>query len=789
MILLLVIHGYPMRYNAGSEVYTQQLAHELSKYHEVHVFTREENSFLPDFSLRKEVDLDNPKVTLHIVNNPRMKDRYQVDEIDNRFSDVLKEVGPDIIHIGHLNHLSTSLVERGALHSIPIIFTLHDYWLMCPRGQFIQMFSDNKNEPWSVCSSQDDEKCATHCYARYFGGNAKEMENDVAYWTRWVQKRIEHIKYITTLVDSFIAPSQYLKNRFVDNFDIPQSKINYIDYGFSLDRFKNRTRDAEKTFVFGYIGTHIPAKGIHHLIESVSHLKGDFELKIWGKHRGQETEALKSLVANIPHEFVNCITWYSEYRNQEIVTDVFNYVDAIVVPSIWVENSPLVIHEAQQAHIPVITANVGGMAEYVKHEVNGLLFSHRSIQDLTHQMQRFIDNPQWAQTLGKRGYIKSQDGSIPTIEKHIKQIEALYNNAIATRNSAVVQKSAVPWRITFDTNPDSCNFNCIMCEQHSQFNKSIHQIKARNMSIGVISNVIKELSPIGLREIIPSTMGEPLLYKEFEAIIDLVRQYGITLNLTTNGSFPRLGAYKWAQKIVPIASDVKISWNGSKKETHEKIMVGSSWAESLENIKTFISVRDEYAAQHQHRCRVTLQVTFMESNYRELPDIVKLAIELGVDRVKGHHLWTHFPEIRQESIRRSSDSIKRWNDIVRQTRDVAKKYMLTSDKQIVLTNIDILSESAVENLAPQGFCPFLGQEAWINTEGRFDVCCAPDEQRQKLGYFGNIHENDFMTLWQSEKYDSLLKTYRTHPLCLSCNMKQQSLQTISEKKLYNNYKG
>ena len=56
----------------------------------------------------------------------------------------------------------------------------------------------------------------------------------------------------------------------------------------------------------------------------------------------------------------------TEYRNQDIVADVFNRCDAIVVPSIWAENSPLVIHEALQAGVPVITADYGGMAEYVR---------------------------------------------------------------------------------------------------------------------------------------------------------------------------------------------------------------------------------------------------------------------------------------------------------------------------------------------------------------------------------------------------------------------------------------
>ena len=54
----------------------------------------------------------------------------------------------------------------------------------------------------------------------------------------------------------------------------------------------------------------------------------------------------------------------------------------------------------------------------------------------------------------------------------------------------------------------------------------------------------------------------------------------------------------------------------------------------------------------------------MEVNYAELPDVVKLAAEIGVDRVKGHHLWVHFPQIRDQSMRRSAEAIERWNATV-----------------------------------------------------------------------------------------------------------------------------
>src|SRR5690606_17376642 len=101
------------------------------------------------------------------------------------------------------------------------------------------------------------------------------------------------------------------------------------------------------------------------------------------------------------------------------------------------------------------------------------------------------------------------------------------------------------------------------------------------------------------------------------------------------------------------------------KETQEKIMIGNHWEKSLENLKILIRIRDAHAAQGGNRCQITLQLTFLESNVHELCAVVKLAISLGVDRIKGHHLWAHFKEIENLSMRRDSDAIEKWNRIVR----------------------------------------------------------------------------------------------------------------------------
>ena len=340
-----------------------------------------------------------------------------------------------------------------------------------------------------------------------------------------------------------------------------------------------------------------------------------------------------------------------------------------------------------------------------------------------------------------------------------------------------VQDRPGPWRITFDTNPDDCNLHCIMCEDHSPYSTTQSDRRRvgrpkRRMDIDLIRKVMEDSRGKGLREIIPSTMGEPLLYRHFDEILDLCAEYGVKLNLTTNGTFPRLGAKAWAERIVPVTSDVKVSWNGATKATHENVMLGSNWETVLENVRTFIRVRDAHAAEGGNRCRVTFQLTFMEINVSELPGIVKLAVELGVDRVKGHHLWVHFNQMRRQSMRRSPEALARWNDIVDSAYEVAERHRLPSGDRVLLENIFRLEEGGEEDIAPDGICPFLGQEAWVASDGRFNPCCAPDALRQKLGYFGNVNHTSLYDIWKSTEYKDLQANYMKNALCQGCNMRR-----------------
>ncbi len=348
----------------------------------------------------------------------------------------------------------------------------------------------------------------------------------------------------------------------------------------------------------------------------------------------------------------------------------------------------------------------------------------------------------------------------------------------------MTQKKQGPWRITFDTNPDDCNLRCIMCEEHSiysccQTKRKEAGLPRRRMDINLIRKVLEESKGSPLKEIIPSTMGEPLLFRQFDEIIQLCHEYGVKLNLTTNGTFPRHGATKWAQKIVPIGSDVKISWNGATKKTSELIMIGSNFEQRLQNVKDFIQVRDAVAAEGGNFCRLTFQLTFMEIGLEELPDVIHLAASLGVNRVKGHHLWVFTQEMQKQNLRRTQESIRRWNEIVIKALEVAEKERLPNGAKVLLENIYTLDESAIEELVPEGVCPFLGEEAWVSSEGRFNPCCAPNEERLKLGDFGNLYDSSLEEIWTGESYQNLRKNYLKHSVCKSCNMRKKHVELAS----------
>ncbi len=334
------------------------------------------------------------------------------------------------------------------------------------------------------------------------------------------------------------------------------------------------------------------------------------------------------------------------------------------------------------------------------------------------------------------------------------------------------------WRITLDTNPEDCNLSCIMCEEHSpysRFKQLLYQrtgIKVRRMSKEWIEKIFREARTLGIKEIIPSTMGEPLLYKHIELFFEFARKYGIKINLTTNGTFPQKDAYEWAKMIIPVTSDTKISLNGATKETAEKVMLKIDFDKQIENIQKFVKFRNKHYQKTGYYSRITFQLTFMQNNMHELPEIVKLAAELDIDRIKGHHLWAHFDEIKNLSFKKDLASIQKWNEIVRKTYEAIEKYRKPDGRKILLEQINYLKPEETTEVPYEYECPFLGKELWISATGKISPCCAPDEQRNKLGNFGKYPETSLTGVIHSQQYQNLVLNYKNHEVCKKCNMRK-----------------
>jgi glycosyltransferase involved in cell wall biosynthesis len=233
-----------------------------------------------------------------------------------------------------------------------------------------------------------------------------------------IQDRTQHIKEMCGMVDLFLSPSKFLITKFKE-FGIPEEKMIFSDYGFDILPFANFKRTESKKIRFGYVGSIIPTKGIHVLIEALNKIAdARAGLVIWGKDVGYDgvnnySEYLKGIVKN------PAIRFAGEYDNKKIA-EVLADIDVLIVPSIWYENSPLTIHEAFLAKTPLIVSGIGGMAELVKDGVNGLHFCMGDARDLAAKIISILDNPSLISELAKNA------SEVKTIQENAEEITQFY---------------------------------------------------------------------------------------------------------------------------------------------------------------------------------------------------------------------------------------------------------------------------------------------------------------------------------------------------------------------------
>jgi len=448
MKILQVVHSLPSFSQGGTEIYAFDSASELSKKHQVYIFSRYSDLKQADYFVRKEIISG---INVYLINNTfrdydSFELSYQNPNIDKKFAQLLDEIKPDIVHIHHLAFLSLGIIEKAKERDIPLIFTLHDYWLACPKwhllkaGQFpcekaaAGLFGEEcgsclrdilKIKPGAVMAYYWLKKLLPGYLLKYLikayfhFSNAPSLDA-----AGQLKKRAVRARAAIENIDLFISPSQYVKDQFI-RFGIDPGKI--LLYYPSLNMPKARTVQGKSAgkICFAFAGTIIPAKGLHVLIEAFNGIKSDIAvLKIYGKlkdYPGFEGY-LRSLKRSVRNKFIKFI---GEFRHEEI-GEVLDSVDVLIVPSVWQENSPLIIRESFLLKIPVIASRAGGIPELINDGINGFLFEPGNAGELQEKLEYVINNP------GVLGRLKENMAQARPPEDSLNEIENIYRSLIKT---------------------------------------------------------------------------------------------------------------------------------------------------------------------------------------------------------------------------------------------------------------------------------------------------------------------------------------------------------------------
>lgn len=378
--VLVIAHGHPAFSKGGAEIAAYQLYRALRDRadcdawflarHDIPGLERPDSAF----ALR---DVEGREILYRQDSGHFDFTALRLRYLAHDLAGLLAELRPDVVHLHHYLHLGieTLKVIRNVLPEVRIVLSLHEFLAICNRqGQMVK--SDGR-----LCNQAHPQDCHMCLPERspqdYF-------------------LRERYIKSFFALVDQFISPSQFLKERYAA-WGLAQERIAVIENGQPpVPPAPWRVADDGVDAVFGYFGQITPYKGLKILLRAYSTLPPDLRkrsrLEIHGGGHsafGQDFgKAIEQALAGAPAE----VLYAGPYAPEELPRRMAG-VDWVVVPSIWWENSPLVIQEAFRHRRPVICSNIGGMAEKVINGRNGLHFPVGDPASLAAKLELAIRKP------------------------------------------------------------------------------------------------------------------------------------------------------------------------------------------------------------------------------------------------------------------------------------------------------------------------------------------------------------------------------------------------------------
>ena len=389
MRILLAVHAFPPRSTAGVEVYTLRLARALVALgHDVLVLSASHDLGAAPFEVRRR---EHEGLSIVEVNNTHHRGTLQATwdspEIDHAGRALFEDWRPDVVHFQHLLNLSSGLIDEAKRARIRTVFTLHDYWLSCPRDG-LRMRADLE-----LCATMDHAVCAD-CLGdspylvpalqrgaaaglRAVGlGRAlhrlREAAPRLAEGALGVlrsaaprldglavamDRRRDGLRAALEAVDLFVAPTRFARDRAV-GAGVGAERISVSSLGIATHAPRPRPRGPRRRL--GYVGTLAPHKGVHALVDAFHGLRrDDVTLDLFGSPSvfpayARDLERRASGDARI--RFCGVFPEGNQER-------VLAALDALVLPSLWWENSPISVLESLAAGLAVVASRTGGVPE------------------------------------------------------------------------------------------------------------------------------------------------------------------------------------------------------------------------------------------------------------------------------------------------------------------------------------------------------------------------------------------------------------------------------------------
>lgn len=415
----------------------------------------------------------------------------------------IKEVNPDIVYILHfVNKLSPSVIRGAKQMGIPVMLRLSDYFLLCPRFDFLY----NKK----VC-----EECLTKGYKSCIKKRCVK-NNLFASIIRVFSMKLHKIIKVYRDVDAFITPSTFLKNKLIEN-GFPEDKIHCIPT-FTLNK---AAMEKQSLGTYGlYFGRITEEKGVSTIIKAYEKLP-QYNVKIMGDDTTDEAVQLKQYV--LEHKLTN--VEFLGFKSGTELEEIIQNARFTIIPSIWYDNLPNTALESFQYAKPVIASNIGSLPELVSDGVNGYLFNPYSLDELADKI-RLLDDDNLIKLMGDNSKRILEDKF--SLEKHYCALMDIFHKTCEYNNMRKKQMQSkkagkklngtiiVTYR---------CNARCSMCNRYKAPSKPEEEISIET---------IKKLPQMYFTNI---TGGEPFIRTDLKDIVRELYKKSDRIVISTNGFF------------------------------------------------------------------------------------------------------------------------------------------------------------------------------------------------------------------------------------------------------------